>query len=244
MKGLILAGGYARRLAPITDFIAKPLLPVGGKPIIEWIVEKISNAGINEIIISTNSYYQSQFEYWIKCMKYKDIVPHLLIEPTTKEEEKFGAIKGIKYAMDKFGKDEYLVVAGDNFFDFSLKDLVNFYRVKKSPVIAVYDVGHKEKAKRYGVVSLDSESRVIEMEEKPKTPKTTWISTACYVFPPRIYEMLEAYLNDNNNPDSPGYFISWLSKKIPVYGLVFRGAWHDIGNIDEYRTVFSTYLSV
>ncbi len=236
MKALILAGGFARRLAPITDFIAKPLLPVGDRLIIDWIVDNIKNAGIENIIVSTNSYYERQFRYWIKC-RDEDI--SLLIEPTRREEEKFGAIKGIKYAMDKYGEDDYLIVAGDNYFDFSLSQFLKFYREKKSPLVAVYDVGDRDKAKRYGVVSVDDEGKVIKFAEKPKAPESTLIATACYAFPKGIYELLKEYLEDKNNPDSPGYFISWLISKIPVYAFSFKGTWLDIGNLDEYRRAFN-----
>jgi len=238
MKALILAGGFARRLAPITDFIAKPLLPVGDRLIIDWILDNIRDAGIEEIIVSTNSYYEKEFRYWMKCRREN---VELLIEPTHKEEEKFGAIAGIKYAMDKYGKDEYLIVAGDNFFDLSLRDFLNRYREKRAPLVAVYDVENLEKAKRYGVVTLDNELRITKFVEKPTSPETSLIATACYVFPNNIYDFLRKYLEDKNNPDSPGYFISWLVNKTSVYGYPFKGIWLDIGNIDEYRRAFDMF---
>ncbi len=238
MKALILAGGFARRLAPITDFIAKPLLPVGDRLIIDWIVDNIRNAGIEDIIVSTNSYYERQFRYWIKC-RDEDI--SLLIEPTTKEEEKFGSIKGIKYAMDNYGEDDYLIVAGDNYFNFSISQFLKFYKEKNSSIVAVYDVEDREKAKRYGVISINNEGRIIKFVEKPENPESTLIATACYIFPKEIYELLKEYLENKNNPDSPGYFVSWLIFKIPVYAFSFNGTWLDIGNLDEYRRAFNMF---
>ena len=238
MKAIILAGGYARRLAPITDFIAKPLLPMGEKLVIDWVVDKIEDTNIQDIIVSTNSYYKVQFRYWKRC---RDKNIKLVIEPTTSEEEKFGAIRGLKYVIDMEGDEEYLVVAGDNLFNFSLKELINFYRKKNSPVIAVYDVQDLNKARRYGVISMDENNRVVEMKEKPEKPKSTLISTACYVFPRGMNQKIEEYLEGKNNPDSPGYFISWLSRKYKVYAYPFRGMWKDIGDIDEYRDTFNLY---
>lgn len=236
MKALILAGGFARRLAPITDFIAKPLLPVGERLIIDWIVDKIREAGIKEIIVSTNAYYEREFRYWMRC-RDEDI--ELLIEPTRSEEEKFGAIAGIRYAMDSYGEDEYLIVAGDNYFDLSLRDFLAFYRNKKAPVIAVYDVEDLKKATRYGVVSMDENGKITKFVEKPEKPESTLIATACYAFPDGIKSKLCEYLEDRNNPDSPGYFISWLVEHSTVYGYPFTGTWLDIGNIDEYRRAFN-----
>ncbi len=238
MKSLILAGGYARRLAPITDFIAKPLLPIGGKPIIDRILDKIKEAEIGEIIISTNKYYEREFRYWMRCRE-ENI--KLIIEPTKGEEEKFGAIAGINYAMDIMGEDEYLVVAGDNLFDFSLRNLIDFYKRIGKTVIAIYDVGDLEKAKRYGVVKINKKNKIISLIEKPEKPDTTLISTATYVFPQGVKKRIEEYLSEKNNPDSPGYFISWLSKNYGVYAYSFRGLWMDIGNIDEYRRAFSMF---
>ena len=238
MKSLVLAGGYARRLAPITDFIAKPLLPIGGKPIIDRIIDKIKEAGIDEISVSTNSYYEREFRYWLNCRKERI---NLIIEPTKGEEEKFGAIKGINYAMELLGEDEYLVIAGDNLFDFPVLNLIAFYKKVRKTVIALYDVGSKDKAKRYGVVSIDEENRVRSLVEKPKSPESTLISTAMYVFPRGIKKIIEEYLSEKNNPDSPGYFISWLAKNYDVYGYPYSGLWKDIGNIDEYRQAFSMF---
>ena len=241
MKSIVLAGGYARRLAPITDFIAKPLLPMGDKLVIDWVVDKIEDAGIQDVVVSTNSYYEMQFRYWKKC-RGENI--KLVIEPTVSEEEKFGAIRGLKYVMDMEGDDEYLVVAGDNLFDFTLWKLIDFYRKKRATVIAVYDVQDINKARRYGVVSIDEHNKIVDMEEKPDKPKSTLISTACYVFPKGIAEKIDEYLSGENNPDSPGYFISWLSKKYEVYAYPFRGLWKDIGNLDEYREAFNLYRNL
>lgn len=240
MKALILAGGFARRLAPITDFIAKPLLPIGGRPIIDWILDNVKEVpNVDTIIVSTNSYYESQFKYWLKCRAGENI--ELLIEPTTREEEKFGAIAGMKYAMERFGDDDYLVVAGDNYFDFSLTEFVSFFTQKKAPCIAVYDVQSRDKAKRYGVVTIDSDNRIVDLIEKPEYPESTLVSTACYVFPKGTVNLIKNYLENKNNPDSPGYFISWLVKNNEVYGYPFSGLWLDIGNIDEYRRAFDLF---
>jgi len=133
------------------------------------------------------------------------------------------------------------VIAGDNFFDFSLADFVEFFKRIYKPVIAIYDVGDLERAKRYGTVLLNSSGRVIKMIEKPENPETTLISTACYAFPRGIDSFMDEYLKGENNPDSPGYFISWLTQRYEVYGYIFHGTWMDIGNIDEYRQAFKMF---
>ena len=239
MKALILAGGYARRLAPLTDFVAKPLLPLGDKLVIDWVLEKIKEIKIGEIAVSTNHYYEKEFRYWIKCREEKI---KLIVEPTHGEEEKFGAIAGINYAMEMLGDDEYVIIAGDNVFDFSMAEFYKFYRKVKNPTLAVYDVQSNEKAKRYGVVKINEEKKVIKMQEKPKEPESTLASTACYIFPKGTKKLIEKYLSEKNNPDSPGYFITWLSENHEVYAYPFTGLWKDIGNLDEYRSTFMEFL--
>ena len=235
MKSLILAGGFARRLAPLTDFVAKPLLPLSDKLVIDWVMERINELEIDEIGISTNSYYEKQFRYWIKC-RTENI--KLIIEPTQSENEKLGAIAGIKYAMDRMGHDEYLVIAGDNVFDFSLQKMLNFYRKIMKPVLAVYNVEDIDKAKRFGVVTVDENWKIINMQEKPKIPESSLISTATYIFTKDTKKMLEEYLAGMKNHDSLGYFFSWLSENYEVYAYPYKGLWKDIGNLNEYRELF------
>jgi len=239
MKALILAGGFARRLAPLTDFVSKPLLPLGEKLVIDWVLDNLKTIPIDEIVVSTNRYYEKQFRYWARC---RDENIRLIIEPTRGEEEKFGAIAGIKYAMDIMGEDEYIVVAGDNVFDFSMSEFYEFYKKIQGPVLAVYDVESIELAKRYGVVTVDEDMKIVNMQEKPDEPESTLISTACYMFPNGIKTMLDEYLSEKKNPDSPGYFLAWLANKRAVYAYSFTGLWKDIGNLDEYKEVFNRFL--
>lgn len=239
MKALILAGGYARRLSPITDFIAKPLLPLGDRLVVDMVIDKVKELPIDGIYVSTNSYYEKQFRYWASC---RDEPIEIIVEPTMGEEEKFGAIAGMKYAMERMGEDDYIIAAGDNIFDFSLSPLYEFFIKFKKPVMAVYDVQSKEKARRYGVVTISENSRVTRMVEKSSDPESTLISTAIYIFPDYIRGLIDEYLSEKNNPDSPGYFMAWLSKHHELYALPFKGMWRDIGSIDEYRQAFREFL--
>ncbi len=235
MKALILAGGYARRLAPITDFVAKPLLPLGDRLVIDWVLDRVKALPVEKIAVSTNSYYEKQFRYWARCRPEE---VEMIIEPTHGEEEKFGAIAGINYALDILGDDDYIIAAGDNVFDFSLGEMYSLFKRVQKPVLAVYDVGDLEKAKRYGVVKINEENRVVRMQEKPENPESTLVSTAIYLFPRGTKKLLEEYLSGEGNRDSPGHFLAWLSENYEVYAHPFGGLWKDIGNLDEYRDAF------
>ena len=233
MRVLIMAGGYATRLWPITKDNPKALLPVGDKVILDYIIEKTNELDL-EVYISTNRFFAKYFEKWSK-----DKNVGLLVEDTLHEEEKLGTIGALNEALEKLGLDDYLVIAGDNLFSFSLRDFLDRYDGKT--LIAVYDVGDFELAKRYGVVLLEGD-RVIDFEEKPVKPKSTLISTGVYVFPREVMGMIPQYLEEGNK-DSPGYFIQWLLfKGIEVHAYKFDEYWYDIGSADSYLEALKTLL--
>lgn len=233
MKVLIMAGGYATRLWPITKGKPKPLLPVGNKYIIDYILEKTKELGL-EVYVLTNKFFEKHFKKWAEENNVE-----LIVEETLSEEEKLGTIGAIRYAISKLGLDDYLIVAGDNLFSFSLDEFLKRYNGK--PLIAVYDVGDFELAKRYGVVVLEGD-RVVDFQEKPLQPKSTLISTGVYALPKDIIAMVDEYLKDGNR-DSPGYFIEWLLRKgVEVYAYKFNDYWYDIGSADSYLEAMKTLL--
>ncbi len=228
-----MAGGYATRLWPITKDNPKALLPVGDRVILEHIIEKVSDLGL-DTYISTNRFFEGHFKPYAE--KY-DI--GLVVEDTLHEEEKLGTIGAMKKAVEELGLDDYLVVAGDNLFSFSLKDFLDRY--DGNTLIAVYDVGDLELAKRYGVVVLEGD-RVVSFEEKPALPRSTLVSTGVYVFPERVMKLIEEYLS-NGNHDSPGYFIQWLLERDePIKAYRFSDYWYDIGSADSYLEALKTLL--
>ena len=233
MKVLIMAGGYATRLWPITKDNPKALLPVGEKTILEFIMEKVGELGL-ETYISTNRFFETHFKPYAK----KHGVG-LIVEDTLHEDEKLGTIGAMKKAVDELGIDDYLVIAGDNLFSFRLSDFLRAYDGRT--LIAVYDVGDLELAKRYGVVVLGGDL-VVSFQEKPLQPQSTLISTGVYIFPGNVVKRIDEYLS-NGNRDSPGYFIQWLlerGEEIKAYR--FSDYWYDIGSADSYLEALKTLL--
>ncbi len=233
MKVVIMAGGFATRLWPITMTKAKPLLPIGRKTIIDYVYEKTSKFG--RVYVSTNKLFERDFIEWSKG---KDV--ELIVEQTTKEEEKLGAVRALA-EVSKVLKDEMLVVAGDNIFSFELDGFVRYYRQKRSTVIGLFDVGDFELAKRYGVVDISGE-RVLRFYEKPEKPKSTLVGIALYIFPRDVVDLLQKYISLNRQHDNLGDFISWLCTKTDVYGYVFSGIWYDVGNQDSYLEALKFYM--
>jgi glucose-1-phosphate thymidylyltransferase len=222
MKALILAAGYATRLRPLTDSIAKPLLPVGGRPMVDWILDRIAETSADEVHLVTNGRFAADFERWAAD---RDV--HVHDDGTTSNRDRLGAIGDIDFVgLD----DDLLVIASDNLFDYSLADYESYWRHKGGSCIAVYDVGDLELAKKYGVVDVDADDRVTNFVEKPEHPPTTLCATATYMYTREHAALIPTYLREGNQPDQPGNFIAWLHTRAPVYAYRFPGEWYDIGD--------------
>ena len=236
MKAIILAGGYAKRLWPLTKNKPKQLLSVGGRPMIEYIMEKLEvQEDIDKIVISTNEKFEDNFKEWLLGYKSsKDI--ELVIEPTLSEKNKLGSVGALGYLIKEKNIDEELmIIGGDNLFGFDLRDLINYYREKKGNVVALYDLKSIQKARSYGVAKVDEEMRIIDFVEKPKNPPSTLVSTACYVLSQEGIKGILTYLDAGENPDAIGFFIKWLIKRERVFGFVFSGKWFDIGSLESLK---------
>jgi glucose-1-phosphate thymidylyltransferase len=231
VKALILAAGYATRLRPLTDTWAKELLPVGGRPIIDAIVDAIGEVGaVDEVHVVTNARKAPAFARWAEG---RDVQVH--DDGTTSNDDRLGAVGDMQFVIERAAiDDDLLVIAGDNLFDFSLADLVAFWRGKGlASALAVRDVGSRELARRYGVVALSAEDRVVEFVEKPDDPPSTLAATATYVFARDHVRLVAPYLDAGHAHDQPGRFVAWLQEREPVFGWRFEGGWFDIGDHEQ-----------
>lgn len=236
MKAIILAGGYAKRLWPLTKNKPKQLLSVGGRPMIEYIMEKLeTQKEIDKIIISTNEKFEENFKEWLLGYKsLKDI--EMIFEPTLSEKDKLGSVGALGYVIrEKNIDEELMIIGGDNLFEFDLRDLINYYREKKGNVVALYDLKSIQKARSYGVAKVDEEMRIIGFVEKPENPPSTLVSTACYMLSSEGVRSIITYLDKRENPDAIGFFIKWLIKRERVFGFVFSGRWFDIGSLESLK---------
>ena len=233
MKAVVLAGGYATRLWPVTKQRPKMFLPVGETTVIDRILGELERDDrIEEVFVSTNERFAPDFEAHLEENGYEK--PQLSVEDTTEEDEKFGVIGALAQLVDRedVADEDLLVVAGDNLLSFDLDEFLDFYEGEGATSIAAYDVGSREKAKSYGLVNLDGEE-VVDFQEKPESPKSTLVSIACYAFPADSVRFAE-YLESGNNPDEPGWYLQWLVDRDTVRAFTFDGAWFDIGTPESY----------
>lgn len=233
MKALILAAGYATRLYPLTKEFPKPLLEVKGEPIINYIIDKLDEvSGIDEIYIVTNNKFISVFRKWVKSVKSSQRIT-LVNDLTKSNRDRLGAIGDIDFVIKKLKvQDDLLVVGGDNLFSGSLKRFLDFSLSKKPAAsIGLFRLRQKKDASRYGVVKLDTLKRVINFEEKPKKPKSSFVAMCLYYLPKTRLALINEYIrNKKIKTDATGSYIAWLKDKISVYGYVFGGSWFDIGD--------------
>jgi glucose-1-phosphate thymidylyltransferase len=232
MDAIVLAGGYATRLWPITKHRPKMFLPVGGADVIDRIFDELeTDDRIEDVYVSTNERFAPEFERHIAESEFTK--PRLSVEETTDEDEKFGVVGALAQLVEREDiDDDLLVIAGDNLISFSLSDFVDEFESRGAPTIAAYDVGSKERASSYGLVELDGD-QVVDFQEKPDEPNSTLVSIACYAFPAEALAFDE-YLAGDNNPDEPGWFVQWLQATRAVYAYTFDGAWFDIGTPESY----------
>ncbi|MFO8115233.1 MAG: NDP-sugar synthase [Halorubrum sp.] len=233
MKAVVLAGGYATRLWPITEHRPKMFLPVGENTVIDEIFEDFeADDRVDEVFVSTNERFADTFDEYLTDSPFEK--PTLSVEETVEEDEKFGVVGALEQLVDREGvDDDLMVVAGDNMISFDLAEFADFFESKGTPTLAAYDVEDRERAKSYGLVELDGDE-VVNFQEKPDDPKSTLVSIACYAFPAETLPDLSTYLEEGKNPDEPGWFLQWLQERGAVHAFTFDGAWFDIGTADSY----------
>ena len=232
METVVLAGGYATRLWPLTRHRPKMLLPVGERTVIDRVLAQLeADDRIETVYVSTNERFAEAFETHLANSGFEK--PRLSVEETLEEGEKPGVVGALAQLVDRESVDgDLLVVAGDNLMSVDLSAFLDFFTGRPGSALAAYDVGSRERARSYGVVELDGE-RVTDFQEKPANPSSTLASIACYGF--RATDLrFQEYLAADNNPDEPGWFLQWLQAREPVYALQFDGAWFDIGTPEDY----------
>ncbi len=241
MKCLILAGGYATRLWPITKNKAKPLLPLGGKSILSYILDELESIDqLDKIYVTTNERFQDTFNKYIserpESEKYE-----LVIESQESEEEKYGAVGGMINVIEDGPTDDYLIIGGDNYYSFQIQDFLNFALDKGSLANACYRVESLEEAKNYGIVDFDDDKKITSFQEKPEEPRSRMASTACYFLPEKRLKAFDEYVDywegkvsKDQYLDEPGRFLEWMVNEYDIYAYPFEGKWVDIGTRAGY----------
>tara|TARA_Y100000310_G_scaffold345402_1_gene464508 strand:+ start:17094 stop:17822 length:729 start_codon:yes stop_codon:yes gene_type:complete len=241
MKALILCAGYATRLYPITENQAKPLLKVANKTILDHIIEKIQTLPeIDEILIVTNNRFFQDFVTHLKKGKYYKPIT-VINDHTLNNEDRLGAVGDLQYVLNKKQiDDDLIVIAGDNLFGFDIKNFLQFFKEKKTTVNAFHDLKDLNLVKgKYGVGIMNS-TQVSDFEEKPMKPKSTFASTACYIFTKDDLNKVNTFIK-TGKADNPGDLIKYLTKESEIHGYVFEEHWLDIGSFESLKEAEEVY---
>lgn len=243
MKCVILAAGYATRLYPLTENFPKPLLKVGEKTIVDWLVDDIASSGlVDQFVVVTNHKFAGHFKEW-KAGRPIDIT--VVDDGTSTNETRLGAVKDILFAQDQVDlDDDLLIIAGDNVLDFSLMKFIEYAEKKRASCVMRYYESAKERLKKCGVAELGEDDLLLSLEEKPAEPKSHWCTPPFYFYTKADAARIREAIEDGCGTDAPGSLVSWMCRHSRVYSMEMPGKRYDIGNLESYQWVQENYRGI
>lgn len=248
MKSIILAAGYATRLYPLTLKCPKALLPIGGRPMMDYLVDGIAEIpGMTEVHIISNHRFADQFEEWKKQADEEKRWPGLTFtvwdDGTTSNDDRLGAVGDIQFVIERADlNDDVLVAASDNFFTFPLTLFVDEFKRQNRDLLLGGTIEDIETLRRFAVATLDETGKVLKLAEKPAEPESTTGIYALYLYKKETLPLFAEYLAGGNNPDSPGRFPEWLVRQGHEMGAyLFTGECVDIGTHESYEEICRQY---
>lgn len=242
MKCLILAAGYATRLYPLTENFPKPLLKVGDKTILDWLVDDIDGSGlVDEYIVISNHKYAEHFRSWAAGKNLKITV---VDDGTLTNGTRLGAVCDIKFAVDTLGlRSDLMVIAGDNVLNFSLQHFVRYALEKRTSCVMRYYEPSEERLRKCGVLELEGDL-ILNMKEKPSEPKTHWCCPPFYYYTAEDVARIPEAIAEGCGTDAPGSLIVWLCRNAKVNAMKMPGQRFDIGNLQSYEEVNRNYKGI
>jgi glucose-1-phosphate thymidylyltransferase len=242
MQAIVLAAGYATRLYPDTKNFPKALLSVGGRPMLDHLMDGILSIGeIERAIVVSNEKFYRIFAEWARERGDERVV--VLNDGTTENGTRLGAIGDMLFAIERLGiDDDLLVVAGDNYLRI---DLAQFYQTYLEHGRKTLLLGQRtddiDMLRRFAVAKVDEHGKVIELSEKPEQPQSDLAIFALYLYPHEIAEWVHVYADEGNVMDAPGYLPQWLSRREDVYVHSTTDDCYDIGTHESLALVREKY---
>lgn len=243
MKAIVLAAGYATRMYPLTRDRAKPLLEVGGRPILTHLASRIAALDrVSELIVVGNARFAADLRAWAAGFECRPRL-RVLDDGSTGDAGRLGAIGDLAFALREapLGGEDLLVAAGDNLIDFDLAPPTRAFEARGRTLLLVRALAPGEDGSRYNEVTLGPGGAVRRFREKPAHRDGDLAAIALYWFPPAVEGWLAAYLAEGGDPDAPGHFIAWLAGREPVRALPLPGPWYDIGDLDSLERARRTF---
>ncbi|MBA7658132.1 UTP--glucose-1-phosphate uridylyltransferase [subsurface metagenome] len=242
MKAIILAAGYATRLYPLTENFPKTLLPIAGKAILEYTLEKLSLCrDIDTIYLVTNNKFFHIFNQ--KIPRSISQAVEIINDKTNSNEDRLGSIGDLWFVIEsKKLDDDLLIICSDKMFEFSLVDFVVFFKTRREAVNLCFDTEDLEKIPhKHGCVVIDKQGRIVKFQEKPGNPGSSFQSIAFYIYPREIIPLIRKYLSEGNNKDAPGFLAQWMCQRVAMYAYFFKEECYDVGTPESYQAVNEIY---
>lgn len=242
MKNIVIAAGYATRLGELTKNFPKPLLKIGESTILGRMLDDIDRIDdIDEHIIITNHKFASIFEDWAKEQKYSKPIT-IVDDGTSANDTRLGAVCDLLFVMDKLHiNDDILVVAADNLLFFSFQEFVDFAKSKNTSCIMCHEQPSIEKLQRTGVIVVDDNMRVLNMEEKPQEPKSHWAAPPFYVYLKKDLDLVRNSVANGSGKDAPGNLAHYMVDNTVVHAWKMSAGRFDIGSLDTYYEAVEKY---
>ena len=257
MKCIIIAAGYATRLYPLTENFPKPLLEVGGKCILDWLIEDLETTGrIDEYIVVTNHKFAHHFQQWAD-EKWSDAersscshpVPITILDDgTSTNDTRLGAVRDIELAISGGPQivdgqpshrqpidDDTLIMAGDNLLSFSLQPFIDYFDSKGTTCIMRYYENDEARLHKSGIVEVDSSERVVSMEEKPAQPRSHWCCPPFYIYRREDLPLIKGAIEGGCGFDAPGNLAHYLVDRTEIHAWKMPAGRFDIGSLDTYE---------
>ena len=236
MKNVVIAAGYATRLGELTRNFPKPLLQIGESTILGRMLDDIDKISeIDEHIIVTNHRFAPIFEEWASKQSYTKKLT-IIDDGTSTNETRLGAVCDLLFVIEKLSlDDDLLVVAADNILMFSFQDFVDFAYERGTSCIMCHEQPSVERLQRTGVVVLDENNRVLNMEEKPLVPKSHWAVPPFYIYLKKDMELVKSSVENGCGKDAPGNLAHSMVDRTEVHAWPMSAGRFDIGSLDSYE---------
>jgi glucose-1-phosphate thymidylyltransferase len=241
MIAVLLCAGYATRLHPLTENFPKPLLPVAGRPVIDYLLDQIDRlAEIDVVHVVTNAKFYAHFSRWAAQKEKSESAATPLIvhnDGTSNNASRLGAVADLLFVLEKVKTSQPLLVgAADNIFRFSIEATWRRFLSANDHLVIALPQTDPQKLPKTGVLELGDQDRVLRLHEKPSVPPSTWSCPPLYFLQPSAGNHLGALLAAGTAPDAPGYFIDYLCRRERVLAHKVKGSRLDIGDLDAYRS--------
>jgi glucose-1-phosphate thymidylyltransferase len=242
MKNIVIAAGYATRLGELTKNFPKPLLKIGKSTILGRMLDDIDTINdITEHIIVTNHRFAPIFEEWAAQQHY--VKPITIIDDGTETNEtRLGAVCDLLFAMEQLSiDDDLLVVAADNLLFFPFQEFVDFAKQKQTSCIMCHEQPSIEKLQRTGVIVVDEQMRVLNMEEKPQEPKSHWAVPPFYIYLKKDLDLVRHSVENGCGKDAPGNLAHYMVEHTTMHAWPMSAGRFDIGSLDTYYKAIEIY---